>query len=76
MKLTSKTLIRGILLVSALVLSVLATNRPAVASCQDGATQWVYNGCCLNATRWKGQSCIYGVWTDNGAMKCSGLCME
>jgi hypothetical protein len=76
MKLSSKTVLRGALLVAALTLSALATSRPALAACTNGATQWVYNGCCLNATRWKGQSCIFGVWTDNGASKCSGLCME
>jgi hypothetical protein len=75
MKLSSKTLIRGALLVSALTLSALATSRPALAACTNGSNQWVYDGCCVSHTRYKGQSCIFGVWTDNGAVMCSGLCM-
>ena len=74
MKLKPMTVVRGLLLVSALTLSSLATSRPALAACVNGSNQWVYNGCCINTTKYKGQSCIFGVWTDNGATMCSGVC--
>jgi hypothetical protein len=74
MKLKRMTLVRGVLLLSALALSAVATNRPAFALCTNGANQWVYNGCCGSRTLYKGQSCIHGYWTDNGAIMCSGIC--
>jgi hypothetical protein len=75
MKLKPMTVVRGILLVSALAASSLVTtSRPAFAACVNGSNQWVYNGCCVNTTKYKGQSCIFGVWTDNGASMCSGVC--
>jgi hypothetical protein len=49
--------------------------------------RWVYNGCCLNKTRYKQQrrtcSCCYvtppavrcGSWTDTGTSKCEGNCI-
>ena len=73
----SSKLVRAVLLVFALVLSALAWNPPpALASCANGSNQWVRLGgvCCISTQKWKGQSCIFGVWTDNGATMCSGPC--
>jgi hypothetical protein len=70
-----KTLVRGMFLLSALALSTLALNGPAYAACTNGSNQWVYNGCCSSHTKYKGQSCIKGVWVDNGATMCTGVCM-
>jgi hypothetical protein len=75
MKLKRQTLVRGILLLSALALSALTTNRPAFAACTNGSNQWIYDGCCGSHTHYYGQSCIFGVWTNNGATMCSGACM-
>jgi hypothetical protein len=75
MKISRKIAVRAILLTSALTLSALAASRPAFAACTNGATRFVYDGCCISHTRYKGQSCIKGVWTDNGAIMCSGVCM-
>jgi hypothetical protein len=72
--LSSKTIVRGLFLTLALVLSALTT-RPVFAACANGSTQWVYDGCCISHTRYKQQSCIKGVWTDNGAIMCTGVCM-
>jgi hypothetical protein len=69
---------RSALLTLALGASALALVPATPASgavCTNGTNRWVYNGCCINATRYKGQSCIYGSWVDNGAVKCSGVCM-
>jgi len=73
----SSKLVRAALLACALVLSALVWNLPpALASCANGSTQWVIMGgvCCATTQKWKGQSCIFGVWTDNGAVKCQGPC--
>jgi len=73
----SSKLVRAALLVFALILSALAWNPPsALAACANGTNQWVVMGgvCCATTQKWKGQSCIFGVWTDNGATKCSGPC--
>jgi hypothetical protein len=75
MKLKRMTLVRGVLLLSALTLSVLALNPPAFAvECTNGANRWVYDGCCGSRTYYYGQSCIHGFWTTNGAVMCSGVC--
>jgi hypothetical protein len=74
MKLSRKILVRGVFLLLALVLSALTT-LPVFAACTNGSNRWVYDGCCISHTRYKGQSCIKGVWTDNGAVMCSGVCM-
>jgi hypothetical protein len=74
MKLSRKTVVRALLLTSALTLSAWTVNRPAFAACVNGSNQWVYNGCCISQTKYKGQSCIFGVWKDNGATMCSGVC--
>jgi hypothetical protein len=79
MKLSKPTL-RLALLGSALVLCVLASGgRVTAATCNDGDTRFVFTGnCCLTPNgilaQKKGQSCINGVWTDNGARECSGPC--
>lgn len=79
MHLSSKAL-RNALLTLALVLSALAWGpQAATAACSNGSTQWVRtSGCCYASTgytqKWKWQSCIKGVWVDNGATKCSGAC--
>jgi len=73
----SSRAVRAVLLVFALVLTSLAWSLPAaLAACGNGTTQWVRLGgiCCLNKQKWKSQSCIFGVWTDNGATKCEGSC--
>lgn len=73
----SSRAVRALLLVFALALSALAWNPPtALAACANGSNQWVRLGgvCCINTQKWKGQSCIFGVWTDNGATQCSGPC--
>jgi len=74
----SSKLVRAILLVFALVLSALVWNPPpALAACANGSNQWVKlpGICCgLGTQKWKGQSCIFGVWTDNGATTCNGPC--
>ena len=75
-----KTTLRLALLGSALVLCVLASGgRATAAACTDGATRFVEAGqCCLTPNgildKKKEQSCINGVWTDNGAWECSGRC--
>jgi len=75
MKLSRKTVVRAILLSSALTLSALAVNFPAFAvECTNGTNRWVYNGCCGTRTYYYGQSCIHGFWTTNGATMCSGIC--
>ena len=74
----SSKVVRAFLLVFALVLSALAWNPPPVlAACSNGSNQFVREGgvCCgNNSQKWNGQSCIFGVWTDNGAVRCSGPC--
>lgn len=73
----SSRAVRAALLVFALLLSALAWNPPtALAACVNSSTQWVRLGgvCCINTQKWKSQSCIFGVWKDNGATKCEGPC--
>ncbi len=76
----SKPTLRLALLGSALVLCALASGgRSAAAACTDGDTRFVFTGnCCLTPNgilaQKKGQSCINGVWTDNGARECAGPC--
>jgi hypothetical protein len=74
----SSKVVRAVLLVFTLVLSVLAWNPPPVlAGCMNGSNQWIrLNGvCCADFTqKWKGQSCIFEVWKDNGAITCHGPC--
>jgi len=74
MRLSRKVFVRGVFLLFALVLSALTT-LPAFAACANGSNRWLYDGCCISHTKYKGQSCIFGVWTDNGAVMCSGVCM-
>ena len=79
MKLSKPTL-RLALLGSALVLSVLALGgRVTAATCHDGDTRYVVNGCCYtpNGALLKEfqQSCINGSWVDNGAWRCLGPCI-
>ncbi len=79
MKLSKPTL-RLALLGSALVLCVLASgSRATAAACTDGDTRYVNTqSCCLTPNgildKQKEQSCINGVWTDNGGWRCSGPC--
>ncbi|MEA2603017.1 MAG: hypothetical protein QOF89_4009 [Acidobacteriota bacterium] len=74
----SSRVVRAALLVFALVLCALAWNPPtALAACTNGTNQFVRDPgvCCGNGSqKWNGQSCIFGVWTDNGAVRCSGAC--
>lgn len=80
MKLSKPTL-RLALLGSALVLCVLASGgRATAAVCNDGDTRYVPTGqCCYTPNgildKKKEQSCIFGVWTDNGAWECAGPCI-
>jgi hypothetical protein len=80
MKLPQPTL-RLALLGSALILSVLASQgRVTAATCTDGDNRFVFNDACCSSpdggilAEKKGQSCIFGVWTDNGKIKCQGRC--
>ncbi|HEX4959760.1 MAG TPA: hypothetical protein VF173_02895 [Thermoanaerobaculia bacterium] len=74
----SSKVVRSVLLAFVLVLSALAWNPPpALAACANGSTQFVIQPgvCCGNNTqKWKGQSCLFGVWKDNGASRCQGAC--
>jgi len=81
MKLSKPTL-RLALLGSALVLCVLASGgRVTAATCNDGDTRFVFTGeCCYTPDggifdKKEGQSCIFGVWTDNGSWECAGPCI-
>jgi hypothetical protein len=69
---------RAVGLTSLLALSLLALgSKDALAACANGSTQWVRLGgqCCANnSQKYKGQSCLFGVWHDNGATQCSGPC--
>jgi hypothetical protein len=80
MKLSQPTL-RLALLGCALTLCVLASpGRVTAATCQDGDNRYVFNDACCSSpdggilAEKKGQSCIFGVWTDNGNIKCQGRC--
>lgn len=61
-----------------LALGILAAgSKDALAACVNGSTQFVRLGgvCCANnSQKYKGQSCLFGVWHDNGATQCSGPC--
>jgi hypothetical protein len=73
----SSRIVRAALMTLAVTLSALAWGPPnALAACANGTTQWVRLGgvCCAVTQKWKSQSCIFGVWTDNGAIKCEGSC--
>lgn len=75
-----KTTLRLALLGFALTLCVFASQgRATAATCKDGDTRFIPNGsCCVVSGRLygeeKGQSCLFGVWTDNGAFECEGFC--
>ncbi len=75
-----KTVLRLALLGCALTLCVLASQgRVTAAACKDGDTRFVFDGCCTGPggsilEEKKGQSCIFGTWTDNGASECAGPC--
>jgi hypothetical protein len=75
-----KTPLRLTLLGFALVLCVLASGgRATAAACTDGDTRYVSTGqCCYTPNgildKKKEQSCIFGVWTDNGSWECVGPC--
>jgi hypothetical protein len=77
----SKATLRLTLLGFALILCVLASGRQATAAaCDDGDTRFVPAGdCCYTPNgalfKKKGQSCIFGAWTDNGAWECVGPCI-
>jgi hypothetical protein len=77
-----KAAFRLALLGCALILSVLASqSRLTAGTCKDGNTRFVFNGCCsstgpdgLILAEMKGQSCLFGTWTDNGLSECAGPC--
>lgn len=79
MKLSKPTL-RLALLGSAMVLCALASQgRVTAAVCNDGDTRWVFADACCSSPdgifeEKKQQSCVFGVWTDNGKLKCEGRC--
>ncbi|RPH56501.1 hypothetical protein EHM82_03220 [bacterium] len=76
MRISSKV-VRSLLLALAVTLSALAWGPSnASAACVNGSNRYVRipGVCCVNTQKWKGQSCIFGVWTDNGATKCEGPC--
>jgi hypothetical protein len=79
MKLSKPTL-RLALLGCALTLCVLASQgRVTAAVCKDGDTRFVFTSCCSGPggsilAEMKGQSCLFGVWTDNGLSECAGPC--
>jgi hypothetical protein len=76
----SKPALRLALLGSALTLCALVSQgRGVAATCTDGDTRYVFNDACCSTPdgileEKKGQSCIFGVWTDNGNIKCQGRC--
>jgi hypothetical protein len=75
-----KSTLRLALLGCALTLCVLASQgRLTAATCKDGATRFVFVGCCSGPNgsilaEQKGQSCLFGTWTDNGLSECGGPC--
>lgn len=75
-----KTTLRLALLGCALTLCVLASQgRVTAAICKDGSTRFIPDGRCCSSPHGllgeqKGQSCIFGVWTDNGLFECEGVC--
>ncbi len=79
MKLPKVTL-RLALLGFTLALCVFASQgRGTAATCTDGDTRWVFADACCSSpvgilAEKKQQSCIFGVWTDNGKVKCEGPC--
>jgi hypothetical protein len=75
--LISSKAVRSVLLALALTLSALAWGPSnASAACVNSSTRWVKipGVCCTFTQKWKSQSCIFGVWKDNGATKCEGSC--
>jgi hypothetical protein len=75
-----KSTLRLALLGCALTLCVLASQgRVSAGTCKDGNTRFVFNGCCNGPDGFilaeqKGQSCLFGTWTDNGLSECGGPC--
>jgi hypothetical protein len=79
MQISSK-IVRAALLTLALALSWTALGHSLKAGeCENGTNRYIYTGECCYAgasvyAKKAGQSCIFGVWTDNGAVKCEGPC--
>lgn len=77
MKISSRALRLALLLVLVTLAGVAWGPSIALAACANGSNQFVIRPgvCCANnAQQWKGQSCLFGVWHDNGAIQCHGPC--
>ena len=70
-----------LVLVTLMMLAILllgSIQQPVSAACDpcspSGATQDVYDGCCLHGTKYDHQVCSGGCWTHQ-SFRCVGLCM-
>lgn len=72
----------GVATLLALVALASTTTGPSLlstaeaASCTThGSTRWVYEGCCVNSTKYRLQWCNNGTWVNTTTIDCRNSCM-
>jgi hypothetical protein len=53
----------------------LVSTAEAASCTTHGSTRWVYEGCCVNSTKYRLQWCSHGTWVNTTTTDCRNLCM-
>lgn len=55
--------------------TLLSIGTAEAASCTThGSTRWIYEGCCINTTKYRLQWCSNGTWVNTATTDCRNVC--
>lgn len=61
-------------LATAAVSLIVVPSAEAAACSPHGSTRWLYEGCCLNGTKYRLQWCNNGNWVNTTSIDCRPVC--